>query len=161
MLVDVQVDSVPKLKLHLSAFSWPLASNHAFRSGSEMASSSSCESTLAMPSIPPWPVTGLLGPVVWISQPEGQRSTLPTKAYLMSVPPRVARVWKPQYCVQKPEVSLMLEELITKYTPLASVGSAPLLSAFLTVVCRLRSVRFLLELTIVLPPKFTFPVTLL
>ena len=46
---------------------------------------------------------GLLGPVVWASQPEGQRSTLPTKAYLMSAPFSVARVWKPQNCVQKPE----------------------------------------------------------
>ena len=37
----LQVEVTPKLKLHLSAFSWPLESNHAFRSGSEIASSNS------------------------------------------------------------------------------------------------------------------------
>ena len=40
----LQVEVVPKLKLHLSAFSWPLVSNQALRSGSEMASSSSWRS---------------------------------------------------------------------------------------------------------------------
>ena len=37
----LHVEVAPKLKLHLSAFSCPLESNHAFRSGSEIASSSS------------------------------------------------------------------------------------------------------------------------
>src|ERR1051326_6480850 len=110
----LQVDDVPKLKLHLSAFSWPLESNQAFRSGSEMASSNSWDITFAMPSAPPTPVAGLFGPVVWISQPLGQRSGLPTNAYLMSTPPRDACVCQPQYCVQNPEVSLPPEDVSTK-----------------------------------------------
>ncbi|MGZ4845320.1 MAG: hypothetical protein ACXVKH_06500 [Candidatus Angelobacter sp.] len=35
-----------------------------------------------MPSEPPTPVAGLLGPVVWVSQALWQRSGLPTNAYL-------------------------------------------------------------------------------
>src|SRR5690349_25180144 len=106
MLVDVHVLVAPKLKLRLSSFSWPLASNHAFRSGSEMASSNSWDITFAMPSAPPTPLAGLLGPVRWASHPLGQRSGLPTNAYLISTPPKVACVCQPQYWVQKPDVSL-------------------------------------------------------
>src|ERR1700756_3165139 len=109
----LQVEVVPKLKLHLSESSWPLLSNQAFRSGSVMASNCSCENTLIRPSAPPTPVEGLLGPVVWISQPLGQRSGFPTNAYLISTPPNVAWVWKPQYWVQNPEVSLIFEEVST------------------------------------------------
>src|SRR5262249_21004365 len=87
--VAVHLWVAPKLKLHLSAFSSPLLSNHAFRSGSEIASSCSWVRTLIKPSAPPTPVAGLLGPVVWISHPDGQRSGLPIKPHLMSVPLRV------------------------------------------------------------------------
>src|SRR5882724_1785207 len=52
----LQFEVAPKLKLHLSAFSSPLESNQAFRSGSEIASSNSCDITFAMPSAPPTPV---------------------------------------------------------------------------------------------------------
>ena len=55
-----------------------------------MASSVSCVITLTIPSAPPTPAAGLLGPVVWISQPLGHWSTLPIKAHLMSAPPIVA-----------------------------------------------------------------------
>jgi len=67
-----------------------------------------------MPSAPPTPVAGLFGPVVWISQPLGQRSGLPTNEYLISTPPSVAWVCQPQYCVQKPEVSLTPDDVKTK-----------------------------------------------
>src|SRR5882672_477566 len=61
----IQVEVViPKLKLHLSESSWPLESNQAFRSGSVMASNCSCAKTLIIPSAPPTPIAGLLGPVV-------------------------------------------------------------------------------------------------
>src|SRR5262249_2220794 len=116
--------------------------------------------TLIMPSAPPTFVAGLLGPVRWISQPDGQRSGLPMNPYLMSVPPSVAWVWKPQYCVQKPEVSLILEELRTKYTPLASLGKAPLLITLLTVLRRRVSFRLVEEFTVAVPPRLTFPLTL-
>src|ERR1043165_4010246 len=62
-LVEVQVEVVPKLKLHLSEFSWPLVSNQAFRSGSVIASNCSCANTLIRPSAPPTFAAGLLGPV--------------------------------------------------------------------------------------------------
>src|SRR5579859_1582850 len=156
----LQVEVAPKLKLHLSESSWPLVSNHAFRSGSVMASNCSCESTLIRPSAPPTPADGLLGPVDWISQPLGQRSGLPTKAYLISTPPSVAWVWKPQYCVQNPEVSLMFEEVSTIYMPLALRGRAPLLRTFATVVCRLESLRLVELLTVATPPRLTLPLTL-
>src|SRR5262249_52544729 len=100
----------PNLKLHLSAFSWPLTSNQALRSGSVMASSDSCVITLIMPSAPP-PLPGvLLGPVAWISHPLGQRSELPMNAHLMSAPLSVWFVWKPQNDEQNP-CSLMLDEV--------------------------------------------------
>src|SRR6476659_8826532 len=76
----------PNLKLHLSASSFPAESNHALRSGSVMVSSVSCVITLTMPSAPPTPADGLLGPVLWISQPEGHWSVLPTNAHLISAP---------------------------------------------------------------------------
>src|SRR5437016_12631319 len=125
-----------------------------------MASSSSCDMVLAMPSAPPTLVAGLLGPVRWISQPEGQRSTLPTNAYLMSTPPRVACVCQPQYWVQNPEVSLMPEEVSTKYTPLASRGRAPLLMALLTTPCTPESLKLAVLVLKAWPAKCTLPVTL-
>src|SRR5947209_2734502 len=91
-----QVETGPNLKLHLSASSLPLASNQALRSGSVMASSVSWVIVLIMPSAPPTPAAGLLGPVLWPSQPEGHLSTLPMNAYLRSAPLMVAWVWKPQ-----------------------------------------------------------------
>src|SRR4051794_9394568 len=63
ILVEVHVEVVPKLKLHLSESSCPLVSNQAFRSGSVMASNCSCERTLIRPSAPPTLAAGLLGPV--------------------------------------------------------------------------------------------------
>src|SRR6185312_8042705 len=80
----------PKLKLHLSESSFPAESNQAFRSGSVMASNCSCAKTLIIPSAPPTPAAGLLGPVAWISQALWQRSGLPTNAYLISTPLSVA-----------------------------------------------------------------------
>src|SRR5215470_10037237 len=95
------VDVVPKVHAHLSAFSRPRRSYQALRSGSVTASSSSCEMMLAMPSAPALP----FGPMDCASQALGQRSGLPTNAYLMSEPAMVPCVCHPQYCVQKPEVS--------------------------------------------------------
>src|SRR5205085_8398800 len=92
---------------------------------------------LAIPSAPLSP----LGLLVWISQPEGQRSTLPMNAYLMSAPFKVARVWNPQYWVQNPELSFTSEEVSTKYTPLASVGKLPLVRCEPTTVCSVASLR--------------------
>src|SRR4029079_10358560 len=96
------VDVVPKVHAHLSAFSCPRLSYHALRSGSVTASSSSCETMLAMPSAPALP----FGPASCAAHALGQRSGLPTDANLMSVPVIVPCVCQPQYCVQKPDVSL-------------------------------------------------------
>src|SRR6185503_9595290 len=100
----------PNLKLHLSASSLPAESNQALRSGSVMVSSVSCVITLAMPSAPPTPAEGLLGPVDWISQPLGHWSVLPMNAHLISAPLIVWWVWKPQNCVQNP-LSLTFDEV--------------------------------------------------
>ena len=104
------VDVEPNVHAHLSAFSWPRRSYQALRSGSVTASSSSCEMMLAMPSAPALP----LGPIVCAAQALGQRSGLPMNAYLISEPPIVPCVCQPQYCVQKPEVSLTSAEVRTK-----------------------------------------------
>ena len=64
----------------------------------------------AMPSAPLSP----FGLLVCASQAEGQRAGLPTNAYLMSEPLMLACVWKPQYRVQKPEVSRTSEDDNTK-----------------------------------------------
>src|SRR5689334_15431687 len=113
MLAWAPLDAVyvaPNVHAHLSAFSWPRVSYHALRSGSVVASSSSCAMMLAMPSEPALP----FGPVVCAAHALGQRSGLPTNEYLMSVPPMDPCVCHPQYCVQKPEVSLTSEEVSTK-----------------------------------------------
>src|SRR5258707_4552161 len=109
---------VPNVQAHLSAFSWPRRSYQALRSGSVVASSSSCEMMLAMPSAPALP----LGLVVCASHALGQRSGLPTKEYLMSKPPIVPRVCHPQYWVQKPDVAVTSDDVSTKYTAFVSVG---------------------------------------
>src|SRR4051794_25489991 len=101
---------VPNVHAHLSAFSWPRTSYHAFRSGSVVASSSSWAMMLAMPSAPALP----LGPVVCSAQALGQRSGLPTNAYLMSLPPIVAWSCQPQYCVQKPDDAVTSADVSTK-----------------------------------------------
>src|SRR6185437_12561568 len=101
---------VPNVHAHLSAFSWPRVSYHALRSGSVTLSSSSCEMMLAMPSAPAL----TFGLVVWSAQALGQRSGLPTNAYLTSNPAIVACVCHPQYCVQKPELALTSAEVSTK-----------------------------------------------
>src|SRR5437588_9712386 len=100
----------PNVHAHLSAFSWPRRSYQAFKSGSVTASWSSCAMMLAIPSAPALP----FGPVVCAAQALGQRSGLPTNEYLMSEPPIVPCVCQPQYCVQKPEVSLTSAEVRTK-----------------------------------------------
>src|SRR5438046_10678611 len=112
------VDMLPNVHAHLSAFSIPCRSYHAFKSGSLTASSSSCAMMLAIPSAPALP----LGPVDCAAQALGQRSGLPTNANLMSEPEIVPWVCQPQYCVQKPVVSLASEERSTKSTVLESLG---------------------------------------
>src|SRR5581483_6807636 len=82
----------PNFHAHLSAFSLPLPSYHALRSGSEIASSLSCAMMDAMPSAPLSP----FGLTVWASHAFGQRSGLPTNEYLMSAPEMVALVCQPQ-----------------------------------------------------------------
>src|SRR5215510_2643978 len=100
----------PKVQAHLSAFSMPRRSYQALRSGSVVASSSSCAMMLAIPSAPELP----FGPVVCTSHALGQRFGLPMNAYLMSEPPIVPCVCQPQYCVQNPDVSLTSAEVSTK-----------------------------------------------
>src|SRR5205085_12671746 len=121
---------VPNVHAHLSPLSEPRRSYHALRSGSVVASSSSCAMMLAMPSAPALP----LGLVVCASHALGQRSGLPTNEYLMSEPAIVPCVCQPQYCVQKPDVSLTSAEVSTKYTPLVSFGRPPVI-AFATMAC--------------------------
>src|SRR5436305_14520496 len=87
------VPVVPKVHAHLSAFSCPRLSYHAFRSGSLIASSDSWAMMLAMASAPAL----LLGLVVCSARAEGQRAALPTKEYLMSLPLMVPLVCQPQY----------------------------------------------------------------
>src|SRR5689334_15237786 len=96
------VDSVPNVHAHLSAFSSPRLSYHAFKSGSVVASSSSWATIDAMPSAPAFP----LGLVVCSAHEDRQRAGFPTNAYLISEPLIVALVCHPQYWLQKPEVSL-------------------------------------------------------
>src|ERR1051326_995421 len=79
---------VPKVHAHLSAFSSPRGSYHAFRSGSVTASSSSCAMIDAIPSAPRFP----FGDVVCSAQALGHRVGLPMNAYLMSDPEIVPRV---------------------------------------------------------------------
>src|SRR5881392_503158 len=101
---------VPNVHAHLSAFSEPRRSYHAFRSGSVVASSSSCAMMLAMPSAPALP----FGPVVCASQALGQRSGLPMNAYLMSEPAMVPWVCQPQYWVQNPQEAVSSADVSTK-----------------------------------------------
>src|SRR5215467_14009537 len=104
------VCSVPKVHAHQSAFSSPRVSYQAFRSGSVTDSSSSWAMIDAAPSAP----TSPLGAPVPFVHALGQRAGLPTKAYLMSLPKIVPWVCQPQYCVQKPELSLTSAEVRTK-----------------------------------------------
>lgn len=66
-------------------------------------------------------------------------SGLPTKEYLMSLPPMVAWSCQPQYWVQKPEVAVTVLSVRTKYTALASDGSAPEVIALETIDWILKS----------------------
>src|SRR5512135_3585693 len=113
--------SVPNVHAHLSPFSAPRRSYQALRSGSVVASSSSCATIDAMPSAPALP----FGLVVCASQADGQRSGLPTNEYLMSAPETVAWLCQPQYCVQKPLDAVTSDEVSTKYSPLGSSASPP------------------------------------
>src|SRR5436309_13001281 len=122
---------VPNVHAHLSAFSCPLVSYQAFKSGSVTASSNSCEMIEAIPSAPAFP----FGPIVCAAHDDGHRSGLPMNAYLMSVPLMVPWVCHPQYCVQKPDEALTSAEVNTKYTPYTSAGSLPLLIASDTTPC--------------------------
>src|SRR5579862_4109022 len=127
------VEVAPNVQAHLSASSSPRRSYQAFRSGSVVASSSSCAMMLAMPSAPAFP----LGEVVCSSQADGHRSGLPTKAYLISLPPMLACVCQPQYCVQKPLVSFTSADVSTKYTPFVSVGLWAATMAWMSASARL------------------------
>src|SRR5947208_9894991 len=91
------VDVEPNVHAHLSAFSCPRRSYHAFSIGSVDASSSSCAMIEAIPSAPVLPFGD---EEVCSSQADGQRSGLPTKAYFVATPLMVAAVCQPQYCVQ-------------------------------------------------------------
>jgi len=62
-----------------------------------------------MPSTPGLP----LGLMACAAQLFRQRLALPTKEYLMSVPPTVIWLCHPQYCVQKP-VLAMSDDVTTK-----------------------------------------------
>src|SRR5512135_3168369 len=108
--------SVPNVHAHLSPFSAPRRSYQALRSGSVVASSSSCATIDAMPSAPALP----FGLVVCAAHADGQRSGLPTNAYLMSAPPIVACVCQPQYCVQKHDYAVTSALVSTKYTVFSS-----------------------------------------
>src|SRR5581483_5312718 len=85
-------DVAPNVQAHLSAFSSPRESYQAFRSGSVVASSSSCAIIDAMASAPALP----LGEVVWAAHALGHRSGFPTNAYLMSWPLMFVYVCQPQ-----------------------------------------------------------------
>src|SRR4051794_38749926 len=80
------VEVEPNVQAHLSAFSSPLVSYQALRSGSVTASSSSWETIEAMPSAPALP----FGPVDCAAHDDRQRAALPTNEYLMSLPLIVA-----------------------------------------------------------------------
>ena len=106
------VDVVPKFHAHLSPFSMPeLVEYQALPSGSVVDSSISCEMMLAIESAPGVPFgLGLVAPHAdahWVS-------ASPMKAYLISLPLMVALVCQPQYCVQKPEVSVVVLSVKTK-----------------------------------------------
>src|SRR5437762_2526336 len=104
------VNVAPNVQAHLSAFSYPRLSYHAFKSGSVTASSNSCAMIEAIPSAPPVP----FGPVVCHSHADGHRSGLPMNAYLISLPLLVPCVCHPQYCVQKPDEAVTSAEVSTK-----------------------------------------------
>src|SRR5580692_803922 len=120
----------PYFQAHLSAFSLPAESYHAFKSGSLTASEASWAMIEAIPSAP----LSAFGLIACISQASGQWSGLPTNAYLMSAPPMELLVCQPQYLVQKPELSPTSDAVSTKYKPLASFGKARLLIVLLTIV---------------------------
>src|SRR5258708_14258494 len=127
---------VPNVHAHLSAFSCPLVSYQAFKSGSVTASSNSCEMIEAIPSAPAFP----FGPVVCASHDDGHRSGLPMNAYLISLPLMVPCVCHPQYCVQNPDDAVTPAEVSTKYTPFVSFKNLPLAMASDTTVCICASV---------------------
>src|SRR6185369_2782664 len=127
----------PNVQAHLSAFSYPLVSYQAFRSGSVTASSNSWAMMDAIPSAPAFP----LGPIFCAMHEVGQRSGLPMKAYLMSLPLMVPWVCHPQYWVQKPDDAVTSAEVRTKYTPFVSLGSPLLEIALDTTVCICASLK--------------------
>ena len=112
----VAVYVAPNVQAHLSAFSMPLVSYHAFRSGSVAVSSNSCAMTETMASAPGSPF-GLL-PVCSAQFPRDEPEAFPTNAYLMSqfAAPlvKLPLVCHPQYRVRNPEVSLMPGAVKTK-----------------------------------------------
>src|SRR5256885_11315196 len=82
MLYAEPLDAVlsgPNFHAHLSAFSAPLESYQALRSGSLIASSDSWAMIEAMPSAPLSP----FGLLVCASQADGQRAGLPSEADLI------------------------------------------------------------------------------
>src|SRR6266403_24007 len=106
----------PNVQAHLSAFSMPLLSYQAFRSGSVADSSNSCAMTETIASAPGSPFGLLL--VCSAQFPRDGPEAFPTNAYLMSqaVTPFVKLPWvcHPQYLVRNPEVSLIPGAVSTK-----------------------------------------------
>lgn len=80
---------------HLSAFSCPWSSYHAFPSGSDIASTSSWDQMETMASVP----TSPFGETCWLfgEHPARQDDGFPMKAYLMSTLLTLPLVWNPQY----------------------------------------------------------------
>src|SRR5215813_12060844 len=87
---------VPNVQAHLSAFSAPLRSYQAFKSGSVTASSSSCAMIDTMASAPMLPFGD---DTVCSAHDAGHcMAGLPINAYLISEPLIVPCVCQPQYC---------------------------------------------------------------
>src|SRR5438445_4549503 len=93
-LVFEPLVTVPKVHAHLSAFSWPRVSYQAFRSGSEVVSSNSCERMEAIESAAKLP----LGPLPLTAEQLAGHCVVgsPMNEYLMSRPLMVACVCQPQ-----------------------------------------------------------------
>src|SRR5882724_2566322 len=110
------IPMAPKVQAHLSAFSSPVPSYHAFRSGSVAVSSNSCAITETIASAP-GSAFGLL-PVCTAHFARDGPEAFPTNAYLTSqvVLPLRKLPWSchPQYWVRNPEVSVTPGAVSTK-----------------------------------------------
>ena len=152
------VDCAPKFQAHMSAFSWPLASLYqAFKFGSLMDSSNSCDITEIMASMG----GSLLGLLPNCTEQPDWVPASPTNAYLMLEPLRVPYVCQPQYWERNPELSPTPGAVRTKYTALVSVGIACEVRAFETMLAILESFSKFPKLLVetVLPANETKPDT--